>query len=65
MSFYAFDDVVYIKKNSSESWPRKVELTHMHSRNVTAKINILHVATKPAFDPMKTKTSLIAVIFII
>ena len=46
--------------SSSESWPRKVELTCAYSRK--AKPKPLHITTKPVFVPMKT--SLMSVIFI-
>ena len=52
---------VYIKMSSSESRPRKVELMHTHSKNVTTTESILHITMKFVFVLMKT--SLIDVIF--
>ena len=48
--------------SGSELWPRKVELTHAHSKNATTTESILHATTKPV--SVLTKTSFIAVIFI-
>ena len=31
----------------SESQPRKVELAHAHTKNVTITMSILHIAMKP------------------
>ena len=54
----------FIKTSSSESQPRKVELTCTHSKNVTTtvSVSILHITMKTIFIP--TKTSLMAMIFI-
>ena len=51
-----------IKMSGSEFRPRKVELTHMHSKNMMTTESILHITTKPVI--VLTKTSFMAVIFV-
>ena len=48
--------------SGSESRPRKVELTHAHSRNATTTVSTLHITSKTVF--VSTKTSLMEVVFI-
>ena len=42
-----------IKMSGSELQPRKVELRHMHSKNVTSTESILHITTKPVLYSRK------------
>ena len=37
-----------------ESWPRKVELVHTHSKNMTTTVSILHITTELVNTPTKT-----------
>ena len=57
-----FRPVRLIKTSGSESWPRKVELMRVHSKNVTTTGSILHITMEIVFIP--TKTNLTALIFI-
>ena len=44
---------MYIK-SGRESWPRKVELTRAHSKNMTTAVSILHVTLEIANIPTET-----------
>ena len=54
--------ILYIKTSGSESWPRKVELMHIHSKKGDDYCEYLQITTKPAFVPIKA--NLMVVIFI-
>ena len=55
--------ITYIYQRSiSESWPKKVELTHMHLIKKCDYCECLHTTTKLVITP--TETSLTALVFI-
>ena len=56
------NNLTIIKMSSSESWPRKVELTRAINKNVTTTVSNLYITTRLDFVP--TKTSRMAMILL-